>query len=538
MTKRFSKQRDNFAEQQLPPREQWPDFINLDRFAYPERLNCVEWLLDKAVEEGHGDRVCLYSGDSSWTYRALQVQVNRLANLLVEELALVPGERVLLVSPNSAMLVICWLAVIKAGGIAVASMPLLRANELSVIADKAQVRLALADERVRNTLEDVQKNSPCLQQVICFGLDELENLMADKADHFSAVNTAADDICLIAFTSGTTGSPKGTMHFHRDLLTINHTFSREILRPTPGDIFIGTPPLAFTFGLGALVIFPMLARAATVLLESPTPQRLCEAVEKYRATILFTAPTAYRNILADIDAYNLGSLKKTVSAGEPLPRITYDRWLEHTGIAMTDGLGATEMLHIFISARAEEVKPGSTGKPVPGYEAKIIDQQGNTLPSGEIGWLAVRGPTGCRYLNDKRQRDYVRNGWNITGDVYLMDAEGYFWFQARGDEMIVSSGYNISGVEVENALLMHPTVKEVAVVASPDEQRGSVVKAFVVTSGDIAEASELITALQEHCKQVIAPYKYPRKIEFMESLPKTATGKLQRSILRKKEQDR
>jgi 2-aminobenzoate-CoA ligase len=383
-------------------------------------------------------------------------------------------------------------------------------------------------------MEKAKSIAPSLKRVVYWGTGEprsLEALLSDASPQFSPVDTAADDVCLIAFTSGTTGEPKGTMHFHRDMLAVCDGYARNVVRARPDDRFIGSAPLAFTFGFGG-VLFPMHIGASFVVLEKAGPDDLLAAIERYRATVCFTAPTAYRAMIGKLAGHDISSLRKCVSAGETLPKPTFDAWLNATGIKLMDGIGSTELLHIFISATEEEVRPGATGKPVPGYEAKIVDEDGNELPAGTMGRLAVRGPTGCRYLSDDRQRRYVQNGWNITGDTYIMDADGYFWYQSRSDDMIVSAGYNIAGPEVEAALLTHPAVAECGVVGAPDEARGMIVKAYVVLASGAAADAALASALQEHVKREIAPYKYPRAIEFVEQLPKTQTGKLKRFALR------
>jgi 2-aminobenzoate-CoA ligase len=429
-----------------------------------------------------------------------------------------------------------YLAVLKAGGVVVATMPLLRAREIAYPVAKAKIAFAFCDHRLRDEMERARALSPDLRHVVYWGSgapDSLEALIAGASPEFRAVETAADDVCLIGFTSGTTGEPKGTMHFHRDMLAICDAYAANVLRPEPGDRFIGSPPLAFTFGLGGIVLFPMRVGASTVLLEKAGPDELLPAIMEHRATICFTAPTAYRAMLSKIEGYDLSSLRKCVSAGEPLPKGTFEAWKAATGIKLMDGIGATEMLHIFIAAPEEEIRPGATGKPVPGYEARVVDEEGRTLPPGSIGRLAVRGPTGCRYLADERQRRYVQDGWNITGDTYVMDEDGYFWYQARSDDMIISSGYNIAGPEVEAALLTHAAVAECGVVGAPDEERGMVVKAYVVPHPGHEPGPSLAKALQDHVKAEIAPYKYPRLIEFVEALPRTQTGKLQRFELRR-----
>lgn len=527
---------DTFARDNLPPFEQWPDLINLDKLAYPERMNCAVELLDRAIEEGFGNKTVIQTPTGSWTYRELNDNANRIAHVLRDDLKLIPGERVLLHAPNNLMTVACWFAILKAGGIVVQTMPLLRARELSVISEKAVVTHVLYDHRLKEAVDETVSNVGSLKHVLGFGNGELEGKMANKGAHFPAVETAADDVALIAFTSGTTGMPKGTMHFHRDVLAICDCFPKSILKPSVDDVFIGSPPLAFTFGLGGILLFPMRARASTILLEKAPPPELTKACVEHGATVCFTSPTGYRFMLDNIPDMKGCNLRKCVSAGETLPKATSDAWFERTGIRVIDGIGSTEMLHIFISASGDDIKPGSTGRPIPLYEAKIIDENGASLPAGEVGRLGVRGPTGCRYLADERQKEYVKEGWNLTGDAYLRDEEGYYWFQARTDDMILSGGYNISGPEIEQALLLHPCVKECAVVASPDEMRGNIVKAFVVIREESAEpGNALVETLQEFVKGEIAPYKYPRAIEFVDALPKTESGKVQRFKLRQQE---
>lgn len=526
---------DTFARQHLPPRELWPEFIfSRPELRYPQRLNCVSYFLDHWVEQGQGDAPCVISPDVSYTYRELQALVNRIANVLVGKLGLVPGGRVLLRSANNPMMVATYLAVIKAGGIVVATMPLLRAKELSYPIQKAAITLALCDGKLSEEMEKAKAAAPGLERIVYWGngtSDSLEALIADASPEFRVLDTAADDICLIAFTSGTTGDPKGTMHFHRDMLAVCDGYARNILRAEQKDRFVGSAPLAFTFGFGG-VLFPMHIGASFVVLEKTTPDDILAAIEQYRITVCFTAPTAYRAMLGKLAGRDISSLRKCVSAGETLPKPTFEAWLKATGIKLMDGIGSTELLHIFISATEDEIRPGATGKPVPGYEAKIVDDEGRDVPPGTMGRLAVRGPTGCRYLADERQRKYVQNGWNITGDTYLMDSDGYFWYQSRSDDMIVSAGYNIAGTDVEAALLTHPAVAECGVVGAPDEARGMIVKAYVVAAPGVTPDAQLVAELQEHVKREIAPYKYPRAVEFVTQLPKTETGKLKRFALR------
>lgn len=530
----YSAHIDTFARDHLPPRSEWPELIfSLPELQYPERLNCASELLDRMAAR-HPERLCLQGAGLCWSYAELLEQANRIAHVLTQDMGLVPGNRVLLRAPNHPMLVAAWFAVMKAGGIAVTTMPLLRAKELTEVVNKAQVSHALCDGRLQEELEHARPNCPTLQQVVYWGEGgSLEARMAHKPTHFANVETASDDTCLVAFTSGTTGKPKGCMHFHRDVLAICDTFGKYILRATPDDVFTGSPPLAFTFGLGGLVLFPLRIGASLVLLEKASPDLLLPAIAEYRASVVFTSPTAYRAMAAQAQKFDLASLRKCVSAGEPLPASTRKLWKETTGIELIDGIGATEILHIFISHAEEEAKPGATGKPVPGYQACVLDEAGQPLPPGQVGRLAVRGPTGCRYLDDERQRNYVQHGWNITGDAYLVDEEGYFVYQARTDDMIVSAGYNIAGPEVEDALLLHPAVAECAVVGAPDPERGQIVKAYVVLRAGIEPSAALVKELQDFVKQKIAPYKYPRAIEFRESLPRTQTGKLQRFMLRR-----
>jgi 2-aminobenzoate-CoA ligase len=532
----FSAHVDTFAFDNLPPRDQWPDMIfTLPELQYPERMNCIVELLDKNIQQGYGDRPAIVGTDGTLTYSQLQSQVDKVAHVLTHDMGLVPGNRVLLRSANNAMLAICWCAVAKAGLIVVATMPLLREKELVDIIEKVQISAAICDLRLDTELKAAQQRCPILKQVIYFNdpsLEALEAHMSKWNEPFKAVDTAAEDTVLIAFTSGSTGQPKASMHFHRDIIAACDCFPKSILHMTSDDICIGTPPLAFTFGLGALLIFSMRMGASTVLLEKLTPESLLAAISEYHATIAWSTPLFYRQMSEIASKFDISTLRQSVSAGEWLPVSTRTMWREATGIEMVDGIGSTEMLHIFISSAGDEVRSGATGKVVPGYEACILDENGQQLPSGTIGRLGVKGPTGCRYLADERQRTYVQHGWNLTGDAYLMDEDGYFWFQARTDDMIVTAGYNVAGPEVEGALLMHPTVAECAVVGAPDAERGTIIKAFVVLKPGIVGDAALIKTLQDFVKQSIAPYKYPRAIEFCDALPRAGTGKIQRYRLR------
>ena len=528
---------DTFARDNLPPAEQYPALL-LDGFDYPDRLNAGVELCDRLVEQGHGDRIALIGNGRQRSYRELAEWTNRLAHALVEDLGVRPGNRVLIRSANNPAMVACWLAATKAGAVVVNTMPMLRAGELSQIVDKAQVSLALCDSRLLDEMEACAAQSAFLQRVVAFDGTanhdaELDRLALDKPTDFEAVATAADDVALLGFTSGTTGKPKATMHFHRDLLIIADGYAREVLQVTPEDVFVGSPPLAFTFGLGGLAIFPLRFGATAVLLERASPPLMLDIIREHRATVVFTAPTAYRTMLASPESSReLESLRLAVSAGETLPPPIYHDWIEKTGTPILDGIGATELLHIFISNRLDDHRPACTGKPVTGYEARVVDIDMNELPRGEVGRLAVRGPTGCRYLDDTRQSGYVQDGWNITGDAFYQDEAGNFHFAARNDDMIVSSGYNIAGPEVEAALLAHDHVQECAVIGAPNGERGQIVEAFVVLSDEIEPDETCAQRLQDFVKQAIAPYKYPRSIRFVEELPKTATGKIQRFRLR------
>ena len=527
---------DTFARDNLPPRDQWPEFLfDGPDLQFPEQLNCATELLDRRVAAGQGDRLCIQGTGVRWTYAELQAEANRIARVLVDDVGLVPGNRVLLRGANSPKLAACWFAVVKAGGIAVGSMPLLRAKELTQIVSKAEVTHALCDARLAEELALARPTCPTLKQVLHFNSAdalELDARAAAKPAQFDNVATAADDTCVIAFTSGTTGQPKGTMHFHRDVMAACACWPKHVLRPTADDVFIGSPPLAFTFGLGGMLLFPMSVGASTVLLERATPDALPAAIAQYRATVCFTAPTSYRAMAAQLAGHDLSSLRQCVSAGEALPAATRQLWKETSGIEMIDGIGSTEMLHIFISHDEAHAKPGATGTAVPGYVACVIDDDGRPLPPGQVGRLAVKGPTGCRYLADDRQRQYVQKGWNVTGDAYLLDTDGTFVYQARTDDMIISGGYNIAGPEVESALLLHPKVAECGVVAQDDAERGQIVKAHVVLRSGHEPSPALVRELQDFVKQTIAPYKYPRAIEFRDALPRTETGKLQRFRLR------
>jgi 2-aminobenzoate-CoA ligase len=536
---------DTFARDNLPPQDLWPVLL-LDQpdVAYPKRLNCATELLDATIAAGHGERVAIWSDDEGTprgtTYRELKAMVDRWAHVLVEDMALVPGNRVLLRGPNTLQMAAAFLASLKAGLVVVPTMPLLRAKELKQIVDKARIQAALCDARL---IEEIERCRDSGSEFFCADLadvrvfhsdapEAMESLAANKPAEFSACDTSADDVCLIAFTSGTTGAPKGCMHFHRDVLAMCDLFPRHILRPTCDDVFCGTPPLAFTFGLGGLLCFPMRVGASTVLIEKLTPETLLQTVERFKATTMFTAPTFYRQMAALVSRFDLSSLKKSVSAGEALPDSTRDLWRKATGMEMIDGIGGTEMIHIFISSAGEDVRPHAIGKAVPGYEITVVDDEIRPVPVGTVGKLAVRGPTGCRYLADERQKKFVRDGWNLPGDAVYVDADGYVFYQARADDMIVSAGYNISGPEVESVLMQHEAVAECGVIGAPDEARGQIVKAFVVVKPGFTADDALVAQLQAFVKQTVAPYKYPRVIQFIDALPRTETGKLKRFALR------
>jgi len=525
--------RDYFARDNLPPKDQWPEFkFDLPELQYPARMNCASILLDDMVRAGHGERIAIRAPDGECTYAQLQAQANRLANLLVRDMGLVPGNRVLLRGPNNPMMAASWLAVFKAGGICVGTMPLLRAKELTEIINKAQITHALCDRRLDAELKLALPSCSSLKFIKYWYDDETDAQIGRQSAKFRNVDTSAEDVALIAFTSGTTGKPKGTMHFHRDVIAMCDCFPRSCLKPTQDDIFIGTPPLAFTFGLGGLLCFPLRFGASTALVERLPPETLLESIQRFRATILFTAPTMYRALAGIWKNYDLSSMKKCVSAGEALPDATRQLFKQASGIEIIDGIGATEMIHIFISHAPEHARRGATGQAIPGYTAVVLDENGERCAPGQIGRLAVKGPTGCRYLADERQKNYVQDGWNLTGDAYVMDMDGYFIYQARTDDMIISAGYNIAGPEVEGALLSHPAVAECGVVGQPDDERGMIVKAFVVLKKEFPGSEEAKRELQEHVKRNIAPYKYPREIEFVAALPRTETGKLQRFKLR------
>jgi 2-aminobenzoate-CoA ligase len=531
---------DSFTADGLPSRDQWPIFIrDLPAVQYPDRINASVELLDSSIKLVGRDKTAVIADDGVWTYGELLDDVCRTAHVLIDS-GLQSGNRVLLRSPNNGWLTIAWLAVLRAGGVVVTTIPMLRSGEIMQQTQVSEPNLAIVDHRYLKDWHSAGTESILTIVVGENSPQSLETLSAAKPKHFEPHDSFASDICMLAFTSGTTGKPKATMHSHSDVIAIADTFSAEVIKPTPADIFCGTPPVAFTFGLGGLLVFPLRVGATTVLLEAASPPNLLKAIEEHRITCIFTSPTAYRAMLKMIDTADLTSLRRCISAGEALPEFVWHEWNNATGVPLIDGIGATEMLHIFISASDSDIRPGFTGKAVPGYEAAIFDENLEILPPGVPGRLGVRGPTGCRYLMDVRQELYVQNGWNLTGDIYEMTADGYFRYLARADDMIVSSGYNIAAPEVENALLSHESVAEVAVVGVPDVDRGVVVKAFVVLhpsfiARDSDGEKELIAILQDHVKMTIAPYKYPRLIEFISDLPKSPTGKLQRQRLRSTE---
>lgn len=524
---------DTFARDNLPDPATQPEFL-LGGFDYPQKINAAVELTDAMVVRGFGDHTALIGNGRQRTYKELSDWTNRLAHALVNDLGVEPGNRVLIRSANNPAMVACWLAATKAGAVVVNTMPMLRASELGKIIDKAEITHALCDTRLMDELSACAKTSAFLKYVVGFdGTSnhdaELDRLALEKSVRFDSVETARDDVALLGFTSGTTGDPKATMHFHRDLLIIADGYAKEILGVTPNDVFVGSPPLAFTFGLGGLAIFPLRFGAAATLLETASPPNMIEIIEKYKATVCFTAPTAYRLMIRAMDdGADLSSLRAAVSAGETLPAPVYEEWMKKTGKPMLDGIGATEMLHIFVSNRFDDHRPACTGKVVTGYQVKIIDDAGKEQSRGEPGRLAVRGPTGCRYLGGEKQDIYVQNGWNITGDTFVMDKDDYLHFTARNDDMIISSGYNIAGPEVEAALLSHEAVAECGVIGVPNDERGSIVQAHVVLSEGFNPDEGMVGLLQEHVKATIAPFKYPRSIKFIKELPKTATGKVQR----------
>jgi 2-aminobenzoate-CoA ligase len=525
---------DTFCRDHLPPVQTWPEFLQeLPELRYPERVNCVTELLDAGIERFGADRPCLLTPDGqTWSYGELGGIVNRIARVLTAELGIVPGNRVLLRGPNNPWLAACWLAVAKAGAVTVTTMPLLRSAELTKIAEISRMNLALCDARFLPDLLAADLRGAPVVPYGGAGSDDLTARIKATDDTFAAVDTAADDVVMLAFTSGTTGRPKATMHFHRDVLAIADTFSRHVIRPTPEDVFTGSPPLAFTFGLGGLLVFPLRAGASSLLLERAGPGELADAIETVGASICSTAPTAYRAMLRLGRVESLRQLRRGVSAGEHLPESTWRAVHQATGLRVIDGIGSTEMLHVFISAADDDIRPGATGKAVPGFRAAVLNDQGDPLPPGAQGRLAVKGPTGCRYLADDRQASYVQDGWNITGDTFVQDEDGYFRFLARSDDMIVSAGYNIAGPEVEESLLGHEAVAECCVVGVPDADRGQLVTAFVVAGQGVTADASLAAELQDFVKERIAPYKYPRAIEFVPSLPRSSTGKVQRFVLR------
>lgn len=521
-----------FVRDRLPAAEAQPEFLfDLPELQYPERLNAAVELIDG----GDPDALAVINDEGRWTYGEMRDLSDRIARLLVEEEDFVPGDRVLLRGPNGAMLFACWLGVLKAGGIAVATMPVLRSGEMATILERAKVHHAIVDDRFLDDFMKAADETGLIRSLLTYrgdsGGGRLESRLKSVRPGFQPVETRRDDVALIAFTSGTTGRPKGCVHYHRDILAPADSFARHVLKPEPGGRWACSAPIAFTFGLGMLLIFPWRFGGAAVTIEQPGPKALLEAIARFKVTTLATAPTAYKAMLALLGEHDISTLRTCVSAGEHLPAATWRAWREATGLETIDGIGATEMMHIFISASGADIRPGATGKAVPGYRACVLDEEGNPLPHG-TGRLAVKGPTGCRYFDDERQADYVQGGWNVTGDTYRTDAQGYFWYVARSDDMIVSAGYNIAAPEVENALYAHPAVQECAVIGVPCEERGQRVKAFVVAAGRKPD-SDLARELQDHVKAAIAPYKYPRDVEFVDALPKTPTGKLQRFALKR-----
>ncbi|PCI21103.1 2-aminobenzoate-CoA ligase [Candidatus Wolfebacteria bacterium] len=524
---------NNFVQDHMPPTEQWPQFINMDFMQENTPYNCVEILLDNAIKEGFGNKVALHGPDEDWTYQELLDKTNQIAHVLKDNFDLIPGTPVLLRSANNPMLVACWLAVVKAGGIVVTTIAMLRAKEIKAVARQCKASLALCDERLKEDMAAATEEIDHLSHVLYFnGAGDLEQRMTTKPKVFNTYPAEETDIAMIAFTSGTTGKPKAALHSHHAILAVCETFSKQVVKPTSKDVFSGTPPLGFVYGLGGLLLFPLYARSSVVLLEDVRANSLITAIDKFKVTVLFTAPTAYKVMLENYDSDKLASLQKCVSAGEALPAFVTQGWIDKADIRLIDGIGSTELLHIFISVQNNDDPVGSLGKAVPGYEAYVVDETGTPVDVGDVGYLAVRGPTGCRYLNDDRQRKYVIEGWNVTGDTAKMDEDGFFWYQARTDGMIISSGYNIAAPEVEHTVTRHTAVAECGVIGVPDSQRGNIVRAYIVLKEGYSPSHELIKDIQEFAKQEGAPYKYPRSVKFIESIPRTSTGKVQHFALR------
>lgn len=385
---------DTFTRDNLPPADQWPVLeFTLPELNYPDRLNAAKVLIDDAVEAHGADRPALHApGSPSWNYGELQKRANQVAQVLVEDLGVVPGNRVMLRAPNNQWLVACWLGVLKAGAVVVTIMPILRGKEVRQLVERTRPAVMLCDHRFLENLDEALDDV----ELVAFGGDGPDDLIqrcAAKSGQFEAVETAADDVALLGATSGTTGTPKITMHFHRDILANADTFSRHILKPTSEDVFAGSPPLAFTFGLGGLVVFPLHVGASTLLTERNTPVELARLAQEHGVTVLFTAPTAYRAILKEGKGDLLTGLRVAVSAGEHLPKETWQAVKDQTGISLINGIGATELLHVFISAPVEEIRPEATGRPIPGFRAAILDAEDREAPDGEAGRLAVIGPT-------------------------------------------------------------------------------------------------------------------------------------------------
>ena len=534
---------DRFVIDRMPKPEACAQMhYDLPELQIPSSANLVVALLDDAVHnKGWADRPMLRSSRIVLTYADALERVNRIAQVLVQDCGLVPGNRVLLRGGNSIGMALAWLGVVKAGMVAVASMPLLRAKELTEILHKAQPQLALCDALLLEELNTAcaTQTQPCT--IISFNQMNAPGSLAVRSalkdGQLKACNTSADDPAMMAFTSGTTGTPKAAVHTHRDILAAGQAWPRHVLGLAADDIVVGSPPLAFTFGLGGLLTFPMAFGASTYFPDAPyTPESLVNTIAQVGATVCYTAPTFYRQAAAFAAAAKLSSLRVCVSAGEALPQATRQLWKTSTGLDMLDGIGATEMFHIFISSRGDALPQSdlgtAIGRVVPGYTARVVDDAGQELPRGQTGKLAVTGPTGCKYLDDARQANYVKDGWNYPGDAFIQDQAGYFFYQSRADDMIITAGYNVGAPEVEDCLMEHPAVAECAVIGKPDPERGMLVHAVVVLRADYAPDAAMAQALQDHVKARIAPYKYPRNVVFVAQLPRTETGKLQRFKLR------
>ena len=547
-------------EEYLPPEEMRPEKVYSipEVQDYPARLNPARELLDRNVEEGRGGKPALLFQDRVITYGALAEQANRLGNVLASH-GVEEEDRVVILSPNQPLSLVANFAALKLGAVPVPASPLLSPPEVSWVINNSEARALLVHTAM---LPLVEKARPEFSsEPVVLGLappsDELSKAdvesvlpLMEKADAaLEAVLREKDRVGILLYTSGTTGKPKGVVHLVEEILAVADTFGHYGWKLRDDDVVFSPAPLAFAAGYGAMAIIPFRFGAAVSIMPRFEPEAAFETVQQHHATVLTILPTSYRKMLQVEGAekrFDLSSVRMCTGGGEALTAETYGQWLDRFGLEIFEGFGTTEMFYVFVSvAVTEKAKPGSIGTPVPGYEVKVVSEEGNEVGPGEIGRMVAKGPTGTLYwrpqeengrLMESQRHAVVGKGWNVVGDYLYGDEDGYFWFVSREDDLIKSSGYRIGPEEIEMVILKHPAVADAGVIGVPDPVRGQNTKAFVVLTEGYAPSGELKQEIIDFCRNDIAVYKLPREVEFVETLPRTVTGKLLRRVLRTGEQ--